>query len=181
MLTRYQWYSVDGRWYWEPVTERQRVAEGVATIDGEPAAIDVPLTWGPYELRATYEGETLASASMRFSAGWYGGGETRDTPDLLEVSLDAARYEAGDVARLRIVPEGSGTALVAVLAERVVDLRLVPVDGATTVELPVTEDWGTGAYVAASLVRPSDGAGHAPARSLGVAHAEVAPATARWT
>ncbi len=175
VLTRYQWYAIDGRWFWEPVTERQRVAEGVATVADGPVAIQAPVTWGPYELRVSHEGATLASASLPFEAGWYGVGGSRDTPDLLRVSLDAERYAPGEVARLRIEPEGAGTALVAVLAERVVDLRLVPVDGATTVELPVTEAWGSGVYVAASLVRPSDGAGYAPARSLGVVHAEVAP------
>jgi alpha-2-macroglobulin len=66
-------------------------------------------------------------------------------------------------------------AVVAVLSDRVVDLRLVPVDGETTVDLPVTDDWGVGAYVTASLVRPSDGPEHVPARSLGLAHATVAP------
>lgn len=175
VVTRYQWYAVNGRWYWEPVTERQRVGEGVAAVAGRPAGISVPVTWGRHELRVTYEGTTFASASVAFAAGWYGVDASRDTPDLLEVSLDAPTYVPGDVATLRIVPEGAGTALVAVLSDAVVDLRMVAVDGETTVELPVTEAWGTGAYVTASLIRPSDVDGHAPARSLGVAHAAVAP------
>ncbi|MCC6309711.1 MAG: alpha-2-macroglobulin family protein [Trueperaceae bacterium] len=189
VLTRYQWYAVDGRWFWEPVTERQRVGEGTVSVVGGPGHVSVPVTWGQYELRATYDGGTsagqpqastrqagsFATASVAFSAGWYGVDATRDTPDLLEVSLDAASYAPGDVARLRIVPEGAGTALVAVLSDQVVDLRLVDVDGETTVDLNVTEEWGTGAYVVASLVRPSGAAGHVPARSLGVAHAAVAP------
>ncbi len=175
VVTRYQWYAVDGRWYWEPVTERQRIDEGVVPVAGGPAGISVPVTWGRHELRVTYEGATFSSSSVAFSAGWYGVDATRDTPDLLEVSLDEATYVPGDVATLRIVPEGAGTALVAVLSDAVVDLRLVTVDGETTVELPVTEDWGTGVYVTASLIRPSDVAGHVPARSLGVAHAAVAP------
>ncbi len=175
VVTRYQWYAVDGRWFWEPVTERQRIDEGVVPVAGGPAGITVPVTWGRHELRVTYEGATFATASVAFSAGWYGVDATRDTPDLLEVSLDAETYVPGDVATLRIVPEGAGTALVAVLSDAVVDLRLVAVDGDTTVELPVTEDWGTGVYVTASLIRPSDATGHVPARSLGVAHAGVAP------
>lgn len=180
VLTRYQWYAIDGRWYWEPVTERRRVGEGSVDVADGPAGIAVPVTWGRHELRVTYEesapqGGAFASASLAFTAGWYGVDASRDTPDLLEVSLDAAVYAPGDVATLRIVPEGAGTALVAVLSDRAVDVRLVAVDGETTVELPVTEAWGTGAYVAASLVRPSDGAGYAPARSLGVAHAAIDP------
>ncbi|MBW6457428.1 MAG: hypothetical protein K0A98_16220, partial [Trueperaceae bacterium] len=189
--TRYQWFSQGGSWYWEPVSQRQRVAEGVVRVgaggaggadadDGParaegPARIAVPVTWGRHELRVSYEGDAFASASMAFSAGWYPAASARETPEMLEVSLDAAGYAPGDVARLRIVPEGAGMALVSVLADRVIDTRLVPVDGETVVELPVTDDWGVGAYVTASLIRPSDGPEHVPARSLGVAHAAVEP------
>ncbi len=116
-----------------------------------------------------------ASASLPFAAGWTAVDATRETPDRLAVSLDAERYAPGDTARLRIVPEEPGMALVTVLSDRVVDLRLVAVDGATTVELPVTDDWGASAYVTASLIRPSDGPEHVPARSLGLAHAAVDP------
>lgn len=184
VVTRYQWYAVEGRWFWEPVTERQRVGEGVVSVANGPASISVPVTWGQYELRVTYEGAGTtgaapASSSVAFTAGWYGVDASRDTPDLLEVSLDAPSYKPGDVAHLRIVPEGSGTALVSVLSDLVVDLRLVEVSGDTTVDLPVTEEWGTGAYVTVSLVRPATAAdaaaGHIPTRSLGVAYAAVAP------
>jgi alpha-2-macroglobulin len=37
--TRYQWFSLDGRWFWEPVSDRQRVAEGVvASRTARPAS-----------------------------------------------------------------------------------------------------------------------------------------------
>ncbi len=173
--TRYQWFDHGGRWHWEPVSERQRVAEGVATVAGRPVGIAVPVTWGRHEVRVTYEGAAYASASVSFSAGWYAIDTTRETPEMLELSLDAAEYAPGDVARLRIVPEGAGMALVSVLSDRVVDMRLVPITGETVVELPVTDDWGVGAYVTASLIRPSDGPEYLPARSLGLAHASVAP------
>jgi len=173
--TRYQWYAVSGRWYWEPVTERLRVGEGAVAVQAGPVRLTVPVTWGRYELRATYRGATVASASLPFAAGWTSAGAGRETPDLLDVALDATGYAPGDVARLRIVPGGPGVALITVLADRVVDLRLVAVAGETTVELPVTDDWGTGVYVTASLIRPSDGPEHLPTRGLGLAHAGIDP------
>lgn len=182
--TRYQWYSINGRWNWEPVTQRQRVADGSVTLDGGPAGVNVPVAWGRYEIRATYQNGTVASASLPFTAGWAPADATRDTPDLLDVSLDAAAYAPGDVARLRIKSDEPGIALVSVLSDRVVDVRLVEVAGAaadgavqgeTVVELPVTDDWGAGVYVTASLIRPSDGPEHLPTRSLGLAHAAVDP------
>lgn len=188
VTTRYQWFSYSGRWYWEPITERQRVAEGSTRADGgsaradggsaraqgDSAQISVPVGWGRYELRVTYEERPSVSSSVWFSAGWYSA-DARDTPDLLTVSLDADTYAAGDVARLRIVPEEPGVALVTVLSDRVISMDLVQVDGETTVELPVTDEWGGGAYVTASLIRPSDSPEHLPARSMGLAHADVDP------
>lgn len=175
VLTRYQWFSFDGRWSWEPVTERNRVAEGSLTLSDGPAALSVPIDWGQHELRVTREGAGFASASVPFAAGWYAVETARETPDMLPVSLDAANYAPGDVARLRIVADGAGMALVSVLSDRVLHTQLVAVEGETLVDLTVTEDWGAGAYVSASLIRPSDSVDLMPARALGLAHAAVAP------
>ena len=175
VLTRYQWFSFDGRWSWEPVTERNRVAEGTVTLTDGPAALNVPVDWGQHELRVTREGAGFASASVPFAAGWYAAETARETPDMLPVSLDASEYAPGDTARLRIVADGAGMALVSVLSDRVIHTRLVAVEGETVIVLPVTEDWGAGAYVTASLIRPSNTADQMPARALGLAHAAVAP------
>ena len=173
--TTYQWYSYGNTWYWEPVTQRQRVGEGTVSVQAGPASVSVPVAWGSYELRVAHASSPQTSASVSFSAGWYAADASRDTPDLLDVSLDAQSYAPGDVARLRIDPEEPGVALVSVLTSRVVHMQLVEVAGETVVELPVTDEWGAGAYVTASLVRPSDGPEHMPTRSLGLAHAAVEP------
>ncbi len=173
--TTYQWFSSGGRWYWEPITQRQRVGEGSFATSGAPAQLSVPVTWGRYELRVSLAGEPATSASTDFVAGWYAADAARETPDLLAVSLDADSYAPGDTASLRILPEEPGVALVTVLSDRVVHMRLVEVADETVVELPVTEEWGAGAYVTVSLVRPSGGPEHLPTRSLGLDHAVVEP------
>lgn len=175
VTTRYQWFSMDGRWNWEPVTERARVDAGEVTLEGASAQLRLPVDWGQFELRVTREGAEFASASIPFSAGWHAADTTRETPDMLPVALDAAEYAPGDVARLRIDTEDAGMALVSVLSDRVIHTRLVALSGETVVELPVTDDWGAGAYVTASLIRPADGAGDMPARSMGLVHAAIAP------
>jgi uncharacterized protein YfaS (alpha-2-macroglobulin family) len=168
--TRYQWYSVDGNWNWEPVSQRSRVADG--ELDGQ-GSITVPLDWGQYELRVTHDGADYASASMPFAAGWYGATDGRDTPDRLAVALDRERYSPGDTARLRLT--GDGMALVSVLSDRVIDMQLVTVAGESEITLPVTDDWGTGAYVTATLLRGADSVTDMPARSMGLAHATIDP------
>ncbi|MEM9199965.1 MAG: alpha-2-macroglobulin family protein, partial [Pseudomonadota bacterium] len=51
--------------------------------------------------------------------------------------------------------------------------------GETTIELPVTEGWHPGAYVAASLIRPMDApAGRNPDRAIGIAWAGLDPGEA---
>lgn len=174
--TRYQWYSSDGYWDWEPVTTRERVETGTATLGGDPVAVSAPVDWGRYEIVVSrVDGGYLAS-SMDFYAGWYVPADVSETPDMLDMSLDAESYRPGDTATLRIVPREPGKALVTVISNRLIDMVAVDVDGETTLSLPVTEDWGAGAYVTASLVRPLDAAeGRNPTRALGLAHAAVDP------
>lgn len=173
--TTYQWYQSFGNWMWEPVTRRERVAEGAVALDA-PTEIAVPVRWGEHELSVTQDGGTAAT-SVPFAAGWFAAADAASTPDTLELSLDKADYAAGDVAKLRLVPRFAGTALVMVLSNRLVAMQAVEVaEGENIIDLAVTDDWGAGVYVTASVLRPMDvAAGRNPARALGLAHAGVDP------
>ena len=174
--TRYQWYQEYGNWYWEPVTNRERVASGRADL-GDPMEVSGPVTWGEYELVVTQAGGGDASTSTRFYAGWYAPADVTSTPDTLELSLDQPAYRPGDTAQLRIVPRSAGTALISVLSNRLVVMKVVEVaEGENTIPLDVTDEWGAGVYVTASVLRPMDvAAGRNPARAMGLAHASVDP------
>ncbi|GGL80235.1 alpha-2-macroglobulin family protein [Wenxinia marina] len=174
---RYQWYQVGGSWNWEPVTRRERVASGTETLGAQPVEVSAPVEWGHYELVVERVGNPYAAASTEFWAGWYGAADAGDSPDFLELSLDAEDYAVGDTARLRLVPREPGLAVISVLSDRVIGLRTVEVPaGETVIELPVTEEWGAGAYVTASVIRPMDlGESRNPSRALGLAYAPVAP------
>src|SRR5690606_40391976 len=100
-----------------------------------------------------------------------------DTPDELDVALDKPAYRPGDTAVLQLDPQFAGTALVLVVDDGIIDMKSVevPAEG-TSVELPVTENWGPGAYVTATLYRPADASEkRMPARALGVAYGDVEP------
>ncbi len=171
--TRYQWYQLYGNWNWEPITRRTRIATGAVTLDGAPGRLLVPVEWGDYELIAVLDG-TQSAASVRFSAGWYGSGDSTQTPDRLQVGLDKPGYAVGDTALLQIDAARGGTAFVTVLTSAVVHREIVEVpDGGARVPLEVTQDWGSSAYVTVSLLRPVTGDDPAPARALGLAHAAV--------
>ncbi len=175
--TRYQWYRLYGNWNWEPTTRRIRVARGDVVLSETPSAISVPTEWGEYEVLVETMQGAYSASSFGFSAGWYGAGDASATPDRLEMSLDAQSYAVGDIARLRLVPRYNGVALITLASGAVIERRVVDVStGENIVPLTVGADWGTGAYVTASVIRPMDvSAGQNPARALGVAHVAVDP------
>ncbi|MFD2175554.1 MG2 domain-containing protein [Rhodobacter lacus] len=176
--TRYQWYAMDGYWNWEPMTRRSRVAEGSgATGTLEPMQIAAKVGWGDYEL-VIQNGEGVTVASYGFDAGWYAPADVLESPDRLQLALDKPDYKAGESAQLRIVAPTKGVALVSVLSNRLISLKAVDVTaGENKIALPVTEEWGAGAYVTASVLRPlgDPAPDRAPDRALGLAYAKVDP------
>ncbi|WP_370399310.1 alpha-2-macroglobulin family protein [Sulfitobacter sp. JB4-11] len=175
--TQYQWYQLYGNWEWEPVTRRTRIATGEVTLGGTPTPVSTGTDWGTYEMVVEQLNAPFVTTSVRFQSGWYGADDGKDTPDRLPLSLNGETYDVGDTVALRLVPDSDGIAMVTVLSNRVIERRVLPVTaGENTVALQVTEDWGSGAYVTASVLRGMDvAAGQMPARSLGLAHAAVRP------
>lgn len=173
----YQWYQSYGNWSWEPVVSRSLVAEGEAALGTAPVEIAADVTWGSYEIVVERADGGKAATSMEFYAGWYAPADASATPDTLELSLDKPAYRPGDTAVLRVVPRAAGTALVTVLSNRLVAMQAVEVvEGENLIQLPVTDDWGAGVYVTASVLRPMDvAAGRNPARALGLTHAKIDP------
>ncbi|MEM9579441.1 MAG: alpha-2-macroglobulin family protein [Pseudomonadota bacterium] len=175
--TRYQWYQLYGDWEWEPVTTRQRIATGDATLDGTPLTISTPVDWGRYELIVERTDGTYMASSVDFYAGWYAPADATTTPDTLDLSLDKPKYKTGETAQLRVVPRYAGKALIAVMSNRLIHMETVDVqEGENLVPLTVTDEWGAGAYVTATVIRPMDvTAGQNPARALGLSYATIDP------
>ena len=176
--TDYQWYQDYGNWNWEPVTTRTKVSEGTADLGGpDPAKVSGAVTWGQYELAVEQADGGSAATSTTFYAGWYAPADVSETPDTLDLTLDKPAYVPGQTAELKIVPRAAGTALVMVLSDKLVSMKVVAVtEGENRIPLPVTKDWGSGVYVTASVLRPMDvAAGRNPARALGLAHAAIDP------
>ncbi|WP_295385879.1 alpha-2-macroglobulin family protein [uncultured Thiodictyon sp.] len=183
--TNFQWYRTDdGTYDYEPVERTKRVASGTLDLNAtSPGKIETPVKWGAYRLRLAADG--LLPASTGFEAGWYVSPKAADTPDQLKISLDKPTYRVGNRARVHIEPHAaqggavaeSGLALVMVVDDRLIAMQAVEVPATgTTLDLPVTADWGPGAYVTAVLYRPMDlSARRMPGRSIGLAWAGVDP------
>lgn len=172
----YQWFNSDGRWNYEAVEKKTKIADGMTDFDGKtPATIGAPVTWGTYRLEMTAPdlGET-AQSGISFTVG-YSGDQTASTPDLLEMTIDKASYAAGDTMQVQLSPRFDGKATLAVVGDKIYDIRTVDVSkGGTLVKMPVKAEWGAGAYLVALAHRPLDVTSkRLPGRALGLAWFQV--------
>ena len=167
----YQWYRADGRWSFEPVKSVRRIADGSLALGPDaPGRIATPLGFGKYRLEVAAPGQAAQAASVTFEVGW-GGSETADVPDRLDLTLDKAAYASGETMRVRLAPKFRGRATLAVVSDRVHEVLDVAVpEGGATVTVPVKAEWGAGAYLVATAYRPLDQtAKRLPGRALGLA------------
>ena len=168
--THYQFYKRDGRWNYEPVKTTTRVADGTADAAADkPARISLPVTFGRYRLEVSTGEPDGPVTSLAFDAGFYVEANA-DTPDMLEVALDQNEYRAGDTMTVAVTARSAGRLMLNVIGDRLLASNSVEVKpGAVQVKMPVGRDWGSGAYVVATLRRPLDApAQRMPGRSIGV-------------
>jgi uncharacterized protein YfaS (alpha-2-macroglobulin family) len=106
---------------------------------------------------------------VQFDVGWYSEGGA-DTPDLLETSVDKPEYLSGDTMVVSVNARTAGKLTVNVLGDRLLTTQSIDVkEGTSQVKIAVGKDWGTGAYVLATLRRPLDAAAQRmPGRAIGL-------------
>ncbi len=166
----YQWFYQDGRWNYEGVKSTRRVADGEIAVAGNaPARIAAPVQWGNYRLDVSADGADATETSVSFSVG-YETDKTADTPDVLDVALDKAAYADGESIQVRLTSRFAGKATLAVIGDRVNEIRTVDVSPAgATVTLPAKSEWGASAYLVALAHRPMDAAAQRmPGRAIGL-------------
>ncbi len=168
--TSYQWYQDNGQWKYQSTTRDRLIAGGTMAIAANaPAKLVQAMPWGAYRLTIT-DPKTGAAASYRFYSGW-AANAAGDRPDRIPVAADRPAYKPGEIAHISIKPAADGQALVVVAGDRVFSSQLIsaPASGAS-VDIPVSPDWGAGAYVLVTDYRPLDQAtGREPVRAIGVA------------
>ncbi len=168
--TSYQWYRQNGQWEYEPIKRTERVANGtIDTTADKPARLSLPVKWGRYRLEVSTGEPNGAITSIGFDAGFYADASA-DTPDLLEVALDRPDYKPGETMNVSVTARTAGRLTVNVFTDRLVASQSQDVKpGAARVSLNVGRDWGTGAYMVATLRRPLDApAQRMPGRAIGV-------------
>ncbi|WP_426524576.1 alpha-2-macroglobulin family protein [Bradyrhizobium sp. McL0615] len=170
MESRYQWYRQNSSWEYEPVKSTKRVADGDLTPTSDKAArVSLAPQPGRYRLDVKSTEADGPVTSVQFDVGWYSDGSA-DTPDLLETSIDKPDYASGDTMVVSVNARTAGKLTINVLGDRLLTTQTVDVkEGTQQVKLTVGKDWGTGAYVLATLRRPLDAAAlRMPGRAIGL-------------
>jgi uncharacterized protein YfaS (alpha-2-macroglobulin family) len=168
--SRYQWYRQNSYWEFEPVKSTTRVADGDLTIAADkPSRITLAPQPGRYRLDVKSLDADGPVTSVQFDVGWYSDGGA-DTPDLLETSIDKPDYQSGDTMVVSVNARTAGKLTINVLGDRLLTTQTLDIkEGTAQVRIPVAKDWGTGAYVLATLRRPLDAAAlRMPGRAIGL-------------
>src|SRR5579862_7859744 len=168
--SRYQWYRQNSSWEFEPVKSTQRVDDGDLTVAADkPARVTLSPEPGRYRLDVKSTDADGPLTSVQFDVGWYSDGSA-DTPDLLETSIDKPEYQSGETMVVTVNARTAGKLTVNVLGDRLLTTQSIDVkEGTSQVRIPVGKDWGTGAYLVATLRRPLDAAAQRmPGRAIGL-------------
>ncbi|MBS0638645.1 MAG: alpha-2-macroglobulin family protein [Proteobacteria bacterium] len=138
-----------------------------------PLHVTKTLPWGRYRIEVAQTGG-MAITSYRFRSGW-ASSESPDVPDKVDVSVDRPMAPAGENVRVHIDAPFAGQATLLVLSDRVHALRNLPVPaGGTEVSIPVSADWGPGAYVTVHVFRGGTDSKR-PNRAIGLVWVGVDP------
>ncbi|MHA7901329.1 MAG: alpha-2-macroglobulin family protein [Henriciella sp.] len=172
----YDWYREDGRWKWRRSRTVRTVNEGGLRTQNGAAMISVSgLEWGAHEL--VIEAANGSTASRAFNVGW--GGSVSDdgveAPDRVDVVVEEQQIVSGRPAALTIVPPYDGEAQIVVATDRIlsIETRQVQASG-TSITLPVSDEWGEGAYVMVNVYTPRDPVVQSkPRRAVGVGYVPV--------
>ena len=168
LVTRASVARYETVWKDDPIETRD-----IAIPEGQPFRFSKKLDFGRYRIEVTQPGG-MAATSYRFRAGW-STSESPDVPDRVDVSADRKTVPVGQSVKIHIAPPFAGEATLLVLSDKVLSARAVTVPaGGTTVDVPVDESWGPGAYIAVHVFRGA--AGTRPGRALGLSWVGVDPA-----
>jgi alpha-2-macroglobulin len=176
--THYQFYKRDGQWNYEPVKTTTRVADGAFDVAADkPGQLSMPVHFGRYRLEITTADPNGPVTAIDFDAGWYVEANA-DTPDMLEVAMDKPDYQPGEAMTVAVTARSAGRLTLNVVGDRLLASQSVDVKaGLAQVKVQVGRDWGTGAYLVATLRRPLDApAQRMPGRAIGVQWFSIARA-----
>ena len=168
---RYQWYRQNGQWEYEPVKRTERVANGTRRCRRRQAGAAVaagemgPLSPGSVDA-ACRTARSPRCHSMPASTR----NRTPTRPTCSKSRSTRRDYKSGDGMNVAVTARTAGRLTLNVFTDRLVASQSQDVKAGTArIKMTVGKDWGTGAYLVATLRRPLDApAQRMPGRAIGV-------------
>ena len=168
----YDWYRTDGgEWRWRRSERVVPIESGQTRLNGTDAAeiSTGSLAWGDYTLIVSDGERDIASTG--FWVGYGGRAQAgEEAPDTVRVAGPDRAPEAGSNAVITVRAPYAGLAEVVVANDRILTSRQISVsEEGAEITVPVTADWGAGAYVMVSVYTPRDAVNQPrPRRAVGV-------------
>ena len=169
----YFWeYNNAEGWQRKEISTEYPTVQQKVTLDAATGKVVFSVQYGYYRLEVE-DAETGMKTVYPFHAGWdwEQNENTAARPDQIELALDKAKYQTGDVAKLKITPPAAGEALIAVEGESMLWSKHVtlPAEG-LTVDIPVDKSWERhDLYITVTAFRPASRQQKiTPNRALGV-------------
>ncbi len=93
------------------------------------------------------------------------------------MALDKASYKVGEPAKLKVTSRYAGTLMLTNGSENLISVQTAQIgEKGGEVSIPVTKEWGAGAYVTATLYRPGNARDNRmPMRAIGISWLKVDP------
>ncbi len=161
------WDASIARWRYTYINRKVLNRTITLTAD-KPYHLELPpLPYGRYRLRLLEHNGGMAATSTIFYSGWITS-SSPGVPTRLTVARDRKRYVAGDVAHLHISAPFAGQATLVIANNKVISTRnFVLAAGGVDLNVPVSADWGAGAYAIVHVYRSAQ-ASNPPDRAIGL-------------
>ncbi len=174
----YDWYKDGSRWRWRRSRYVKEVNTGELKLkDGKAGKLkfDGLSDYGDYRVILKDDANKLET-SYQFWLGWGGRAEGGvEAPDRVRLSVADKAPRQGGKAQITLLPPYAGEAQIVVATDRVLSVTYQDVgEKGAELSIPVTPDWGEGAYVMVSVYSKRDAlANPVPRRAVGVAYVPV--------
>ena len=175
-ISKLQWNSIlrrDKRGRYEYVSEKQgiQVESYPLTSSGSiKSFVFTPGEYGEYRVQLRDLASGASTSTNFYVTGWGYAPWAMDQPGRLEIDLDKASYQPGEVAKAQIKAPFSGKLILTIERDNPLSYRTVVLNENTAViDIPVRAEYKPNVYISANLIRSTSSLErHAPARAFGV-------------
>lgn len=172
----------DHHWYydndngWEAKytqLDHERFKTTVNLKQNKVGKVSIPAQrWGRYRVEVRTKDKKILT-SYRFRMGWFSDDNNSNRPNKVQLSLDKEKYQAGEIAKLKIKPPHAGNALIMVESnKKLFSKRIyVPATGIET-DIKIEPEWDSqNIYISAVIFREASKKEMiTPQRAMGIIH-----------